>query len=84
MTAPIVVNASALPATLASLARTVLTALGTVAVTAGWISAESLPGIVTLILTVASAGYGIWKQFSKSSDLATVAGMVPDSIAKVK
>jgi hypothetical protein len=81
---PITVNPSALPATLASLARTVLTAIGTVAVTAGWISAESLPGIVTLIITIGTAAYGIWKAFSNSADKAAMVPYVPDDIAKVK
>lgn len=81
---PITVNASALPATLASAARSILVMLGTWAVARGWITADHLEGYIASAMIVATAVYGVWKAFSKSSDLAAVASMVPDSIAKVK
>lgn len=84
MSSPITVNPSPLPAGLWALARTLLTAFGTIAVSVGWIKAESLPGIVTLVLTVGSAAYGIWKHFDKSADMIVMEPYVPDSIAQVK
>lgn len=81
---PITVNASALPATLASAVRTIFVVIGTFAVARGWISPEHVEGYIATAMIVATAVFGVWKQFSKSADLATVASMVPDSIAQVK
>lgn len=80
----ITVNRSPIPATVASALRSVFTMLGTWAVARGWVKPEEVPGLVTIGLTLAAAAYGIWKAHSKSADLATVAHLVPDSVAKVK
>lgn len=84
MSTPITVNASPLPATLASILRTLFVTIGTWAVAKGWISAEHVEGYIASASIIATAAYGVWKQFSKSSDLATVVPYVPSDIAKVK
>lgn len=82
--APIRVNPSAIPAAAYSVLRSVLSLLGTVAVSLHWIPPERLDGIVTMILVAVSIGYGAWKHFAKSSDLIALEPYAPDSVAKLK
>lgn len=82
--APIRVNPSAIPAAVYSLLRSVLSVLGSVAVSLHWIPPERLDGIVTMILVAASIGYGAWKHYKKSANLIVLEPYAPNSVAQVK
>lgn len=79
----ITVNGSTIPATGAALLRYVLTMLGTFAVARGWVKPEDIGGIVTILATLATAAYGLWRTHSKQDQLITTAGAAPNSVAKV-
>lgn len=82
-TPPIRVNGSKLPAQLSASLRLGIGMLGSYAVGAGWVKPENVDGIATLILTLATVAYGIWRTGHKQSQLITAAEAAPDRVAKV-
>lgn len=81
---PIAVNPSPLPSMGWTAFRQLLSVGGAAAVAAGWIRAESLEGIVTLLMALASLAYGQFKARKHNQEKLTLARNVPDSIAQVK
>jgi hypothetical protein len=80
---PIVVGESALPTTLAAALRYGISILGTFLVARGIIPAENIEGIITLLITVATVGYGLWKTHSNRAKLTVAAEAAPNNVAKV-
>lgn len=81
---PIVVNGTTLPTVLAAGLRYLIATGGTFAVAKGWVDAESLPGIATVIVTIATVAYGLWRTHTKQAELITTAEAAPDRVAQVK
>ena len=81
---PIVVNGTVLPAALAAALRYLITMLGTFAVAKGWVKAENIDGILTVIVTLATVGYGLLKTYRTKANLVTTAEAAPNYIAQVK
>jgi hypothetical protein len=79
----ITVSNTPLPTTLAAALRYAITILGTFLVSHGYVSAESLPGITTLVVTVATVGYGLYKTHQNRKKLIVTAEASPNSVAKV-
>jgi hypothetical protein len=81
---PIIVKDNQLPGGAATLLRYVLTALGGILVTKGFLPAGSdVNQLVGIGLMVGSAVYGVYKTFSNKKKLVTAAAAAPNSIAKV-
>jgi hypothetical protein len=80
---PIVVGGMALPTALASALRYLITMLGTFAVAKGWVKAENLDGILTVAITLATVGYGLYKSYTNRTKLITTAEAAPNSVAIV-
>jgi hypothetical protein len=49
--------------------RILLVAIGSFAVGRGWVDAEHIEGIITGIITIGVAGYGIWKTLSRQKQI---------------
>lgn len=81
---PIVVNGNTLPAVLAAGLRYLIATAGTFAVARGWVSAESLPGIATVIATLATVAYGLYKTRQTREHLVVAAQAAPNTVAKVQ
>ena len=81
---PITVNGSTIPATGAALFRYALTILGTWAVAAKWVKPEDVEGIITILATLGTAAYGLWRTNHKQGQLIEIADQVHDSVAKVR
>lgn len=76
-TGQIVVNTAPLPATYAAGLRYAIAVLGPVVVAKGWIDANSLPGITTLIGAAVTIIYGLWKTHSRQTNLNDAADGKP-------
>lgn len=81
---PIVVNGTVLPAALAAALRYLITMIGTFAVAKGWVKAENLDGILTVIVTLATVGYGLYQTYRRKADLVTTAEAAPNTVAIVQ
>lgn len=81
---PITVNRSPAPAMVGAAFRQLVLVLGPVFVAMGWLPADRIEGIATLVGTVVAFLWGQWKTWSRHDDTVSLAGMVPDEIAKVK
>jgi hypothetical protein len=62
-------HADPLPATAASLLRTALGMLGPILVAKGYVDADSLPGVVSLIISAASVAYGAYRLHARQKVL---------------
>lgn len=82
-TPPIVVSDNPLPATLAAFLRYAVGLAGSFAVGRGYVDAESLPGITTIVVTVATVAYGIFRTHQNRKNLIKAADAAPNSVAKV-
>jgi hypothetical protein len=80
---PIVVGGTVLPTALAAALRYLITMIGTFAIAKGWVKSENIDGILTVGLTLATVGYGLWKTYSNRSKLITTAEAAPNSVAIV-
>lgn len=80
---PIVVGESALPTTLAAALRYGISILATFLVARGIIPAENVEGVVTMLVTVVTVGYGLYKTYSNRAKLTVAAEAAPNSVAKV-
>lgn len=81
---PIIVNDTVLPGTLAALLRYVF-ALGVAyLVGRGILPEDSAEGVITLALSAAAVGYGLWKTHQRKKDLITAAKAAPSSVAVVR
>jgi len=81
---PIEISGMTLPATLAALLRYLLATVGSFAVGRGWIPAESVEGIITMIIVIATVAFGLWKTRQKQAQLITAGEHAPNSVAVVK
>lgn len=82
--APIVVNGQTLPGTLAAALRYLIAMVGTFAVARGWVDTAAVDGISTVIVTIATVVYGLWKTRNTREKLVTAAEAAPNSVAIVK
>jgi hypothetical protein len=80
---PIVVGEHALPTTLAAAFRYAISILGTFLVARGIIPVEHIEGVITLILTAATVGYGLYKTHQNRKKLIVTADAAPNSVAVV-
>jgi hypothetical protein len=80
---PIEVSGTTLPTVLATVLRYLVTTFGAFAVGRGWVEAENVEGIVTILVTVATAAYGIWKTRKAKNELIVTAEAAPNSVARV-
>jgi hypothetical protein len=81
---PIVVNGTTLPATLAAVLRYLVAMAGASLVTSGTLRVDQIEGLVTVVITLATFGYGIWRTNQKQGDLITAARSADDRVAVVK
>lgn len=79
---PIQVSASTLPA--AGALRYLLVMLGTFAVGHGWVDAENVEGIVTVVITIGTAIYGLYRTWDTKAKLVVAGNAAPDSVVQVK
>lgn len=84
MEKPIEVNEMVLPTTLAAALRYGVAILGTMAVSKGWVDADNVDGIATLLITATTVSYGLWKTHRRKKQLVVVAEAAPNSVAVVK
>ena len=84
LTPPIEVTNETTTTTLASALRTLLVAIGSFAVGRGWVEAENVEGIVTLAVTLGTAGYGVFKAYTRKRQLIVTADAAPNTVAVVK
>lgn len=79
---PIIVPNSALPPMAATAIQYVVTALGGVLITKGFLPADSdINMLVGVVLMLASAGYGIYKTRRNVAKQQTMEPYVPDQVA---
>jgi hypothetical protein len=79
---PIEVDAGTVP--VAAAVRYIIAMLGTFAVGRGWVDADNVDGIVTVIITLGTVGYGLWRTHRRKADLVTAASAAPDNVAIIK
>lgn len=85
VTPPIVVPASAIPATTLAMIRYVLTAIGgSLLVQRGIISDAELQNIVGILLVVIPTAYGMWLTRRENAKQKAMAVHLPDEIAQVQ
>ena len=85
VTPPIVVPASAVPATTLALIRYALTTLGgALLVKNGIISNAELQDIIGVLLVVVPTAYGMWLTRRNNTKQKAMAGRLPDSFAQVQ
>jgi hypothetical protein len=82
--APIVVNGQSLPAVLAAALRYLIATGGTFAVARGWVDPENIEGIATMLITVATVAYGLYRTRKKQQQLVVAADAAPNSVARVE
>lgn len=82
-TPPIQVSDSTLPTTLAAVLRYAVTNLCTALVASGYLPADQVEGVLTLILAVATFLYGLYKTRQNRAALITTAEAAPDRVAQV-
>lgn len=68
---PIVENTEALPASAAALLRYAIGIAGPWLVAKGYVSADSLPGVVTLIISATTVAYGVYRTHTRQTKLVT-------------
>lgn len=68
---------------LAAAIRYALVMLGTFAVGRGWVPADNIEGIITTVLTVGTALYGLYRTYRNKQKLIVTADAAPDRVAKV-
>ncbi len=81
---PITLSDSTLPPTAAAALRYTISLLGTYLVTAGYLDADTLQGLLTIATVVATVAYGLYKTRSNRAELITAAKAAPNSVAVVK
>lgn len=81
---PIQVSPHALPDTLAALFRYVIATVGAYLVGAGYVDAENIDGIATLLFTIATVAYGLYQTHRKKRELVVAAEAAPDRVAQVR
>lgn len=82
-TPPIEVSGTTLPTALAAALRYLITILGTYAIGKGWVDAENIEGIATLIVTIATVAYGLYRTRTAKKQLIITAEAAPNSVATV-
>ncbi len=78
---PIEVTSNTIP--IAAGLRYALVMLGTFAVGRGWVPQENIEGIVTTVLTVGTALYGLYRTYRNKQKLVVAADAAPNSVARV-
>jgi hypothetical protein len=68
---PVVENTDPLPATAAALLRYAVGIAGPWLVAKGYVDADSLPGVVTLIISAVTVGYGLYRTHNRQAKLVT-------------
>ncbi len=58
-----------IPAATMALVRQGILVIGSFAVGRGWVQADQIDGIATLLLTVGAAGWGLYKTFTRQKDI---------------
>ena len=81
---PISVGNEVLPTVMASGLRYMIMMIGSFAVAREWVSPESLPGIATVVITVATFTYGLWRTQQRKNNLITAAAYAPNEVAIVR
>lgn len=81
---PISVGNEVLPTVLASGLRYFIMMGGAYAVGQGWVTPESLPGIATVLITMVTFAYGLWRVEQRKSQLITTAAYAPNEVAVVR
>lgn len=80
---PIIVSGMTLPTVAAAALRYLIVTGGTFAVAKGWVDADNIEGIGTLVVTVATVLYGLWRTRETKSQLITTAEASPNYVAVV-
>lgn len=83
-TTPIQVSGAVLPSVAAAALRTAVNVIGPSLIAGGYLPAGSLEGVTTILITVASIGYGLWKTLHRKTQLIAAADAAPDDVAYVK
>lgn len=81
---PIVVGTSTLPTTLAAALRYGISLLGTFLVARGYVDADNVDGILTMLVTIATVAYGLFKTRQNRAKLIITAGASPNKVAVVE
>ncbi len=82
--APIMVNASSLPAELATLARYLTTLVAGWLVSHGYIMGSDSESVIGLLMGALVAGWGWWATRRGQQKQQTMARALPDAVAQVK
>jgi hypothetical protein len=82
-TPPIEVTDNTLDGQITTLARYLVTAIGSYALGRGWIDGHMLQLLVALVTVIAPTAWGIYKTFVHKTQLITVAEAAPNRVAKV-
>ncbi len=80
---PIIVTDNTLEGQIATLARYILTAVGSFALGRGWLDNEALQLLTGLVTVAAPTAYGIWKTYQTKVERITLAEAAPDTKAVV-
>ena len=83
-TPPLIVNGTVLPAALAALLRYAIALVGTYLVSAGAVDEGSLEGITTILITLATVAYGVYRTRKTKAQLVVTAAAAPNSVAQVR
>lgn len=80
---PITVTDNTLEGQITTLARYLLTAVGSFALGKGWIDGEALQMLTGLVTIAAPAAWGIWKTYTSKKQRIVLAEAAPNSVATV-
>jgi uncharacterized protein YfiM (DUF2279 family) len=83
-TTPIVVNATPVPAAIATLMRQALIAICATAVAKGWLGQDLADQLIPIAIALGTIAYGQVKTWVLHRSAATMASILPDSIATTK
>lgn len=83
-TTPIEISSAVLPSVAAAGLRTAVAVIGPSLIASGYLPAGSLEGVTTIVITVASIAFGLWKTHQRKSQLIVAATAAPDSVAVVR
>lgn len=82
-TPPIIVKDSSKAEQATTLARYIVTAIGSFALARGWIESDVAELLVALVTIVMPTAYGVYSSYIAKRQLVTVATAAPDSVARV-
>ncbi len=80
---PIELTDSTLPPTLTAALRYTISLTGTYLVAKGYVDAANVEGILTVIVTVVTVAYGIYRTRENRAKLIVTAAAAPNSVAVV-